>query len=465
MNVVTGRLNLYGPGAPVSQRIQRRRRAFHSVLGALFIVFAYAGSASADGAAQDPSLRALTEAIEQVKARYVGSIDNQKLIADAIRGMLQGLDPYSDYLEPESYRELKQDNSGRFGGLGLEVGMESGAVRVVSTFEDSPAFQAGLRPGDLITRLNEVSVEGLTLDQAIQRVRGEPDTPIALTILRKGDMEPRVVTLQRAIIHSPSVKSALLGSGHGYIRITHFNQRTADSLLTVLAEMAGKNGGGLKGVLLDLRDNPGGLLKSAIAVSTVFLLDDSLVVYTEAAATESRMRLQTSEDQYLHGSRAEYRKHLPDLKTLPLVVLVNSGSASAAEIVAGALQDHRRATVAGTQTFGKGSVQVLVPLANGAALKLTTAYYFTPNGRRIQGKGVTPDELIEQVTIDTAAGVKPAAVKMKSVKLGESAACAMLDVLGEQDAALLLAIPGNSDDCQLGRAVELLRHLPVFARS
>lgn len=409
-------------------------------------------------------MRALAQAIEQVKAKYVGVVDNQKLTADAIRGMLQGLDPYSDYLEPEAYRELKQDNGGKFGGLGMEVGMEAGAVRVVSAYEDSPAFQAGLRPGDLITRLNEASIEGMTLDQAIQRVRGEPDTSIALTVLRKGDVEPHVVTVRRAIIQSRSVKSALLGSGYGYLKITHFDQRTADSMLAALVEMGRQSGNGLKGVLLDLRDNPGGLLKSAVAVSSVFLPDDSLVVYTEAAAAESRMRLQTSEKQYLQASTAEYLQRLPDLRTLPLVVLVNSGSASAAEIVAGALQDHRRATVAGTQTFGKGTVQVILPLANGAALKLTTAYYLTPNGRRIQGKGVAPDMIIEQRAIDVAAGVKPAAPETKAVKAVESA-CAMPDSPGAQDAALLLAIPGSSDDCQLGRAMDLLRHLPVLTRS
>ena len=410
-------------------------------------------------------MRAVAEAIKQVKAKFVGAIDEQKLAADAIRGMIQGLDPFSDYLEPEAYRELKQDNGGKFGGLGMEVGMEAGAVRIVSTFEDSPAFRAGLRPGDLITRLNDVSVEGMTLDQAIQRARGEPDTSIALTVLRSGDNEPRVMNLKRAIIQSRSVKSALLGSGYGYLRITHFNQRTADSMLTALVDMARQSGSDLKGVLLDLRDNPGGLLKSAVAVSSVFLPDESLVVYTEASAAESRMRLQTSEAQYLHASRAEYLKQLPDLKTLPLVVLVNSGSASAAEIVAGALQDQRRATVVGTQTFGKGSVQVLLPLADGAALKLTTAYYFTPNGQRIQGKGVTPDQVIEQSVIDTAAGVKPTALESKSVKAGESAGCVTPGAPGTQDAALSRALPGSGDDCQLGRAMELLRRLPVLAHS
>ena len=240
------------------------------------------------------------------------------------------MDPFSDYLEPEAYSDLKQENGGRFGGLGMEVAMDAGAVRIVSAFEDSPAFQAGLRPGDLITRLNEVSVEGLTLDQAIQRARGEPNTSIVLTVLRKGDIEPHVVSVRRAIIQSRSVKSALLGSGYGYIKITQFNQRTADLMLSALTGMARQSGSGLSGVLLDLRDNPGGLLESAVAVSSVFLPKQSLVVYTESAVVRSRMRLQTGEDQYLHAGSAEDVKHLADLKTLPLVVLVNSGSATSA---------------------------------------------------------------------------------------------------------------------------------------
>ena len=418
--------------------------------GALSIVIACTRPAFADGTtAQDATLRALAEAIEQVKAKYVGFVDDRKLAADAIRGMIQGLDPYSDFLEPEAYRELKQDNSGRFGGLGMEVGMEAGAVRIFSTYEDSPAFLAGLRPGDLITRLNEASVEGMTLDQAIQRARGEPDTSIVLTVLRKGDIEPHVVTLRRAIIHSRSVKSALLGSGYGYVKITHFNQRTAESTLGAILEMVHQSGNGLKGVLLDLRDNPGGLLRSAVGVSSVFLPDESLVVYTEAASAESRMRLQASEKRYLPARDAENIRLLAFLKTVPLVVLVNSGSASAAEIVAGALQDQHRAIVAGTQTFGKGTVQVLLPLSDGSALKLTTAYYLTPAGQRIQGKGVTPDKVIERSGAAEAADM----------------ACANTDSLSAQDAVLVMAIPGNGNDCQLVHALDLLRHLPILAHN
>ena len=235
-------------------------------------------------------------------------------------------------------------------------------------------------------------------------------------------------------------------------------------MLVALAEMGRQSGSGLKGVLLDLRDNPGGLLKSAVAVSSVFLPDDILVVYTEATAAESRMRLKTSESLYLHASKADNLKQLPQLKTLPLVVLVNSGSASAAEIVAGALQDHRRATVVGTQTFGKGSVQVLLPLAGGAALKLTTAFYLTPNGQRIQGKGVTPDKVLEQSTANAAVGVKPASLELKSISAGDLT-CTAAGVIGPGDAALLAAMPGNSDDCQLRRAMDLLRHLPLVARN
>jgi carboxyl-terminal processing protease len=439
----------------------RKRRSIRFLALCFSLTLANCGIAFAEPSAQDPVYRAVAEAIEQVKAKYVGAIDDQKLIANAIRGIVQGLDPYSDYLEPEAYRELRQENSGKFGGLGLEVGMEAGVVRVVSTFEDSPASRAGLQPGDLITRLNDTSVEGLTLDQTIQRARGEPDTTVALTVLRKGEAQPLVFTLKRAIIQSRTVKSALLGSGYGYVRISNFNQRTADLTLSALTDLYRQNGGSLNGLLIDLRDNPGGLLKSAVAVSSLFLQDDSLVVYTEAATAESRMRLHTNEEQYLHKDGAEKLKQFPDLKNLPLVLLVNSGSASAAEILAGALQDQHRATVAGTQTFGKGSVQVLVPLADGAALKLTTAYYFTPNGRRIQGKGVTPDAVIDALAIDATGAIKPAS---------HATASPVQTACGNSTTANTSVVPDAknpaiADDCQLQRAVELLRHLPILARS
>ena len=462
MNAVIGLLN-HPRRAPDQPHVRRWRKMCRLVVCILFINVANTDLSSADEPPQDATVRALSEVVKQIKAKYVGTIDDRKLTADAIRGMMQGLDPFSDYIEPEAYSELRRENGGKFTGLGMEVEMEAGAVRVVSTFDDSPAFQAGLRPGDLITRLNETSVEGMTLGQAIQRVRGEPDTSIALTVLRQGDTEPRVMNLKRAVIPSRSVKSAVLGKGYGYIRIAHFNQRTAESMMSALADMARHSDGSLKGILLDLRDNPGGLLKSAVAVSSAFLPEDTLVVYTEAAAVESRMRLKTSESQSLHATDAEIRKHLPDLKTLPLVVLVNGGSASAAEIVAGALQDHRRATVVGTQTFGKGSIQVLLPLQDGAALKLTTAYYFTPNGQRIQGIGLTPDKTIDQPAVALATNLKNVVSETTTDKPGGSNTCAAWDMLGAQDAALLKAISDYGDDCQLGRAMDLLRELPALA--
>ena len=429
-----------------------------SAIGFSVIAALQCGTCFAASAQKDPALRALAEAIEQVRAKYVGVVDEKKMVSDAIRGIVQGLDPYSDYLDPSSYSELRQDNSGRFGGLGLEVAMDGGAARVVATIENSPASRAGLQPGDLVTGIDGVSLEGFTLDQTIRRARGEPDTSVALTVLRKADAQASVITLKRAIIQSRSVTSALLGSGYGYIRISQFTQRTAESTVTELAQLYRKGGGNLKGLLIDLRDNPGGLLRSAVAVSSIFLPKDSLVVYTEAAHAESRMRLKSSEDQYQPKGRDEVLKQMPDLKTLPLVVLVNSGSASASEIMAGALQDNRRATVVGTQTFGKGSVQVLVPLEDGAALKLTTAYYFTPNGKRIQGKGVTPDTLLDQLAIDKVAGIKPAVhgttpADTISLACGYSAA----------DVPVADAVVGS--DCQLLRAIELLRLLPVLTHS
>jgi carboxyl-terminal processing protease len=455
LNAVTGCLPSGGLFKAV---FQRGCQAVHGVAGGLFVLILSASPAFAEADAQDPTLRALTEAIEQVKSRYVGSVDGQKLVADAIRGMLQGLDPYSDYLDADAYRELKQDNGGRFGGLGMEVGMDAGGVRVMSAYEDAPAFQAGLRPGDRITRMNDISVAGLTLEQAIRRARGEPDTSIALTVFHPGDDAPHEVTVKRAIIQSRSVKFAVLGSGYGYAKISHFDQRTPESLLAALAQMT-QSAGTLKGVLLDLRDNPGGLLKSAVGVSSIFLPDDSLVVYTEAAAAESRMRLQTSEKLYLRNGSTEAVMQLPYLKTLPLVVLVNSGSASAAEVLAGALQDQHRATIAGTQTFGKASVQVLVPLADGAALKLTTAHYLTPAGQRIQGKGVTPDRIIEGPRSATVIAASAAVLEENG---GDAALCSTADSLR---AAAATGQPGAGDDCQLVRALDLLRHMPVIARN
>jgi len=412
----------------------------------------YAEAAPADAAAESDAVRAFAEAYAQIKARYADSVDDKKLVANAIKGMVSGLDPYSYYLESDAYDHLRQESSGVFGGLGMEVSLEKNAVKVIAAFEDSPAARAGLQPGDLITRFGETSVEGLTLEQAIQKARGEPETSIALTVLRSGEAQPRVLTLKRALIQARTVRAAPIDPAYVYIQITHFNRNTAERMLATLAQAYEKTGV-LKGVVLDLRDNPGGVLRSAVAVSSVFLPEGTLAVYTESASAESRMRLTTRPVSGPDGE--DYSKILGTaLKNVPLVVLVNGGSASASEIVAGALQSHKRATVVGSRTFGKGTVQVVLPLEGGAAMKLTTAFYYTPDGRRIQGSGLVPDIVVDAVSAPLAAQDN-----------GTPAAPAQTCAPSPPIKATAVPEAAQDGDCQLERAVEILRRQPVLVRS
>jgi carboxyl-terminal processing protease len=414
-----------------------------------------AAAAPVDEAAESDAVRAFAEAYSQIKARYAEPLDEKKLVANAIKGMIGGLDPFSYYLEADAYEGLRQESAGAFGGLGMEVSMEKNAVKVISAFEDSPASHAGLQAGDLITRFGETSVEGMTLEQAIQQARGAPDTSVALTVLRGGEAQPRVVTLKRAVIQVRSIRSAPIDPAYVYLQITHFNKNTAERMLATLAQAYERNGV-LKGVVLDLRDNPGGVLRAAVSVSSVFLPENALVVYTESASRESRMQLSAKDVSGPDGK--DYSKTLGSaLKTVPLVVLVNGGSASASEIVAGALQDHKRATIVGAKTFGKGTVQVVLPLGDGAAMKLTTAYYYTPDGRRIQGNGVVPD-----IPVDA---MSPGAIAVPGNDAPAVAnSCASAAASQEAKAHPLPAAAG-SDDCQLERAVEILRKQPVLVRS
>lgn len=400
--------------------------------------------ANAQAAKQSPALREFLEAYEQIRSRYVDRLDEGRLLADAIRGMVANLDPFSDYLDSDAYDDLRRETGGTFGGLGMEVSMEGSAVKVITAFEDSPAYHAGLRPGDLITRLGESDIAGLTLEQVIQRARGEPDTSIALTVLRRGDTEPRIVTIRRAIIPARSVKIASIDDAYVYLRVTDFHRQTANLLFAAL-ETAYPRPDALKGVILDLRDNPGGVLGSAVAVSAIFLPQDALVVYTESASELSRMRL-VANAHVDPDEPGQSRPLLAVLKRVPLVVLVNGGSASAAEIVAGSLQSHNRATLVGARTFGKGSVQAVFPLGDGSALKLTTAYYHTPDGRRIEGSGVVPDIPVEQ----------PAE--------GSAAVCLRADALVASASPTELSNPGIAaiPDCQFARALGFLRHLREF---
>lgn len=340
-------------------------------------------------------LRTFAEVFNAIKQGYVEPVEDKKMIANAISGMLSNLDPHSTYLDAESFKELQVGTQGEFGGLGIEVGMEDGLVKVVSPIEDTPAHRAGLKAGDLIFKLDDTPVKGLTLNEAVKRMRGKPKTQIRLSILRKGEAKPLEVTLTREVIKVQSVKSKLIEPGYGWVRITQFQETTIPSLAKHLNDLYKQ--GNLKGLVLDLRNDPGGLLNGAVGVSAAFLPPGAKVVSTDGRTPDAKQEYTAAPEDYLRGTREDPLKSLPAaIKNVPMVVLVNSGSASASEIVAGALQDHKRAVVMGTQSFGKGSVQTVLPLPGNAAIKLTTARYYTPSGRSIQAKGIVPDIIVEE---------------------------------------------------------------------
>ena len=341
------------------------------------------GTAEIDALPLD-EIRTFTEVFAKVKNDYVVEIDDKKLLENAIRGMLEGLDPHSAYLDKESYKELQEGTTGEFGGLGIEVGMENGFIKVIAPIDDTPAQRAGIQSGDLITRLDDTPVKGMSLDDAVSLMRGKPGTDITLTVMRENEDKPLVFTITRDIITVQSVKSRTLEPGFGYIRISHFQAHTAEDMQRNMDSLRKENNDALKGLILDLRNNPGGVLNAAVDVADQFL-DKGLIVYTEGRIKDSRLKFNAKPADLLNQS--------------PLVVLVNSGSASASEIVAGALQDHKRAVIMGERTFGKGSVQTILPMANEAALKLTTARYYTPSGRSIQAEGIIPDIVIENISL------------------------------------------------------------------
>jgi carboxyl-terminal processing protease len=331
-------------------------------------------------------LRTFSEIFGRIKSSYVEPVEDKDLLENAIRGMLSGLDPHSTYLDLKDFKELREGTSGEFGGLGIEVSMEDGFVKVVAPIDDTPAAQAGIKPGDLIIRLDDAPVKGMSLNEAVSLMRGEPGSKLLLTIIREGADKPLKVELTRAIIKVKSVKHKTLEPGFGYVRITTFQSRTGPSLREAISDLKKENGGSLKGMVLDLRNNPGGVLDAAIDVSDAFITK-GLIVYTEGRIADS--------DQKFHATPEDL------LKGAPLVVLVNGGSASASEIVAGALQDQKRAVILGSKTFGKGSVQTVMPLTNETAVKMTTARYFTPSGRSIQADGIEPDITINGVRVTT----------------------------------------------------------------
>ncbi len=345
-------------------------------------------------------LRTFTEIFAKIKNDYVEPIEDKDLLENAIRGMLAGLDPHSAYLVPEDYKELQAGTSGEFGGLGIEVGMEDGFVKVISPIDDTPAYHAGVKAGDLVVRLDDTPVKGMALSDAVKIMRGKPGTDIVLTIVRDGVDRPLNITITRDVIRVTSVKSRMLDPGYGYVRISQFQSRTGENLRQELAKLEEEADGPLKGLVLDLRNNPGGVLSAAVSVSDAFL-KDGIIVYTEGRVDDAKLKFNAKPTDILDGA--------------PLVVLVNGGSASASEIVAGALQDHNRAIIMGQKTFGKGSVQTILPMDNGSALKLTTAKYYTPSGVSIQATGISPDITLENLKL--ADSDTPATSRIKEANL------------------------------------------------
>ena len=390
-------------------------------------------------------LRTFAEVFGRIKSDYVEDVDDRELLASAIRGMLGGLDPHSSYLDPESYRELRVGTTGEFGGLGIEVGMEDGFVKVIAPIDDTPAQRAGIQAGDLIVRIDGKPVKGLSLSDAVAMMRGKPGSGIELTVVREGEGEPLTFNIVRDVIKVASVKSRTLEPGYGYLRVSNFQARTAEDLLEAVGKLKAENSDGLKGVVLDLRNNPGGVLNAAVGVSDAFL-DGGLIVYTMGRDEDAKLEFKAGPDDVLDGA--------------PLAVLVNGGSASASEIVAGALQDQHRAVIMGEKTFGKGSVQTIVPIDDRTALKLTTARYYTPSGRSIQAMGIEPDiELVRgKVAVDEEPGVAPLkeADLMRHLEDPANGAGETGDNADDGEAPLA------AEDYQLAEALNVLKGLSLF---
>jgi len=396
-------------------------------------------------------IRSIAEVYARIKANYVEPVSDKKLFANAVQGMLSGLDPHSAYLDPESHRDMRADTEGQFGGLGIEVTMDKdGFVKVVAPMDDTPAARAGIKAGDLVIRLDDKAVKGMTLNEAVRIMRGRPGSDITLTVVREGVPRPLKIKITRAVIKLVSIKHKLLEPGYGYVRITNFQIRTGRDLVGALRTLETQNKGRLKGLILDLRNNPGGVLTSSIEVSDLFI-DSGLIVYTEGRMPESRQRFTAKPGDFLRGA--------------PLVVLVNGGSASASEIVAGALQDHKRAVIMGTKTFGKGSVQTVLRVSGGGALKLTTARYYTPNGRSIQAQGIVPDILVDEGRVtkrDTSDRLKEADLARHLDNGKEDAA----DKKKKDGAPKPLSRRGlpAADDYQLNEALNLLKGVAIFSQ-
>lgn len=398
-------------------------------------------------------LRVFAEAFNRISASYVEEIDDKTLLENAIRGMLTQLDPHSAYLDKDSFTDLQQTTSGNYGGLGIEIGMEDGFVKVIAPMDDTPAEKAGIRSGDLIVQLDGTPVKGMSLSEAIEAMRGEPGSDVKLTVVKSGESSPMDVTLTREVIKVASVRQRYLEDGYGYLRIAQFQSGTGDEVEKAIIQL--KDEGDLEGLIIDLRNNPGGVLQAAVQVSDVFL-EDGLIVYTNGRLNDAELK---------------YNATAPDaISGVPIVVLVNEGTASASEIVAGALQDHSRAVIMGTTTFGKGSVQTILPLNNEKAIKLTTARYYTPNGKSIQAAGIEPDIWVDRSKV-TPLKSNPWRVTERDLpkhldnendhENNEEESEGEIASDGEKSNRMELAIR----DYQLNEALTLLKGLRILART
>ncbi len=420
-------------------------------------------------------IRQLTDVFGAIKNHYVEPVEDRKLIQEAISGMLTGLDPHSAFLDADAFRDLQTSTQGEFGGLGIEVAPEDGAVRVVAPIDDTPAYRAGIKAGDLIIKIDDTLTRGMPLSEAVKLMRGKKGTSVTLTVARKGEVKPLEFKLVRDIIRTQSVRSRIIEPGYAFVRISQFQERTVQDLAKHLTDAYKE--APLKGLVLDLRNDPGGLLHSAIGVAAAFLPKRALVVSTDGRMSDAKRRFVAAPEDYQRGRGEDVLARLPkDVKSVPIVVLVNGASASASEIVAGALQDHKRATVIGMQTFGKGSVQTIIPLRTDsdrpAAIKLTTARYFTPNGRSIQAKGIEPDLMVDDTAQGSFAGLQIREVDLarhledprKAAEApAESAADGQPAMQGDARGA---AAPkryefGSPEDFQLKQALNHLKGLPV----
>jgi carboxyl-terminal processing protease len=418
-------------------------------------------------------LRTLADVFGLIKTDYVEPVEDKKLLTEAISGMVSSLDPHSAFLDKKAFKELREGTQGKFVGLGIEVGMEDGYVKVISPIEDSPAFKAGLKSGDLITRLDSTPVKGMTLDEAVKRMRGEPNTKITLTVARKEEDKPLLITIVRQEIKVQSVKGKMIEPGFGWIRVSQFQEPTVEDLAKKINQLYQQDPG-MKGLILDLRNDPGGVLPGAIGVSAAFLPKDVPVVSTNGQLPDSKATYYARREFYGTRAGTDPLARLPEgIKKVKMVVLVNSGSASASEIVAGALQDYKRAVIMGTQTFGKGSVQTIRQLSADTAVKLTTARYYTPNGRAIQAKGIVPDLLVDEY----ADGDGMNGLRLREADLQKHLSndkdkdaekgAAIVDEL--EEAKRLSALEkkrkpmefGGKDDFQLAQALNHLKGMPV----